>query len=271
MRSMGLSSSVRKRPQGRNRRLYAPIWSQWPSPGSAASARPCQLGLRPGPGLTLVVGRNGSGKSSIAEALEFALTGDSLRWAGKSLEWTNGWRNLHGQDNPAITVGLRVDGERELRTVRVNWSSRKLESAKTAVTLPGCGRQSLDSLGWSDAVRTFRPFLPYKELSTISEGRPIDRYNALAPMLGMETLASTHREPETGPTIGGEGTDRGRRTCLTGHRPATGVARRASQHRDGGALWSMGPRQDRGPRHGHRSRRHRTGGSPRRAGTASLD
>ena len=151
----------------------------------------CKLGLRPGPGLTLVVGRNGSGKSSIAEALEFALTGDSLRWAGKSLDWKNGWRNLHAQDDPAITVCLRVDGEREPRTVRVNWSSRKLESAKTAVTVPGRGRQSLGSLGWSDAVRTFRPFLPYKELSTISEGRPIDRYNALAPMLGMETLQAS--------------------------------------------------------------------------------
>ncbi len=148
----------------------------------------CKLGLRPGPGLTLVVGRNGSGKSSIAEALEFALTGDSLRWAGKSLEWKNGWHNLHAQDDPAIAVELRVDGEPEPRTVRVNWSSSKLESAKTEVTVPGRGRQSLGALGWSDAVKTFRPFLPYKELSTISEGRPIDRYNALAPMLGMEAL-----------------------------------------------------------------------------------
>ena len=33
----------------------------------------CKLRLHPGPGLTLVVGRNGSGKSSIAEAAEFAL------------------------------------------------------------------------------------------------------------------------------------------------------------------------------------------------------
>ena len=148
----------------------------------------CKLSLLPGPGLTLVVGRNGSGKSSIAEALEFALTGDSLRWAGKSLDWKNGWRNLHAQDDPTITVELRVDGEREPRTVRVNWSSPKLESAKTAVTVPGHGRQNLGSLGWNDAVKTFRPFLPYKELSTISEGRPIDRYNALAPMLGMEAL-----------------------------------------------------------------------------------
>jgi hypothetical protein len=38
------------------------------------------LELAPGPGLTLVVGRNGSGKSSFAEAIETLLTGDSLRW-----------------------------------------------------------------------------------------------------------------------------------------------------------------------------------------------
>src|SRR5688572_13590327 len=39
------------------------------------------LKLRPGPGLTLVIGRNGSGKSSFAEALEVLLTGTSVRWA----------------------------------------------------------------------------------------------------------------------------------------------------------------------------------------------
>src|SRR5438046_2184555 len=38
------------------------------------------LTVSPGPGLTIVVGRNGSGKSSFAEALEVALTGDSKRW-----------------------------------------------------------------------------------------------------------------------------------------------------------------------------------------------
>ena len=182
---------VVERPVAATREASAPVRAYLESvavAGFRGIGPTCQLGLRPGPGLTLVVGRNGSGKSSIAEALEFALTGDSLRWAGKSLEWKNGWRNLHAQDDPAITVELRVDGEREPRTVRVNWSSGKLESAKTAVTVPGRGRQSLGSLGWSDAVKTFRPFLPYKELSTISEGRPIDRYNALAPMLGMETL-----------------------------------------------------------------------------------
>lgn len=42
------------------------------------------LPLQPGAGLTLVTGRNGSGKSSFAEAAELALTGDSKRWADRT-------------------------------------------------------------------------------------------------------------------------------------------------------------------------------------------
>jgi hypothetical protein len=42
------------------------------------------LDLTPGPGLTLVVGRNGSGKSSFAEGLELLLTGDTDRWSQRS-------------------------------------------------------------------------------------------------------------------------------------------------------------------------------------------
>ena len=148
----------------------------------------CELHLQPGPGLTLVVGRNGSGKSSFAEAAEFALTGDSLRWSGKSQEWKSGWRNLHEEADPQIKVSMRVEGEREPRVVRVRWTSDKLESAKTEVTIPGEGRHSLDSLGWRAPVKSFRPFLSYTELTTITGGRPVERYNALAPMLGMESL-----------------------------------------------------------------------------------
>ena len=53
------------------------------------------LELPPGPGLTLVVGRNGSGKSSFAEALELLVTGDTYRWANRAKVWQQGWRNLH--------------------------------------------------------------------------------------------------------------------------------------------------------------------------------
>jgi hypothetical protein len=53
------------------------------------------LTLTPGPGLTLVVGRNGSGKSSFAEGLEVLLTGGNKRWDGRSAVWKDGWRCLH--------------------------------------------------------------------------------------------------------------------------------------------------------------------------------
>lgn len=41
------------------------------------------LALPPGPGLTLVVGRNGAGKSTFAEGLETLLIGTSLRRRGE--------------------------------------------------------------------------------------------------------------------------------------------------------------------------------------------
>jgi len=64
------------------------------------------LRLQSGPGLTLVVGRNGSGKSSFAEAAELALTGTNKRWSGggHSAERA-GWRNLHAPDVSKIEIG----------------------------------------------------------------------------------------------------------------------------------------------------------------------
>jgi recombinational DNA repair ATPase RecF len=63
--------------------------------GFRGVGRPARLDLVPGPGLTLVIGRNGSGKSSFAEALEQLLTGETFRWAHRTKEWQGGWRNLH--------------------------------------------------------------------------------------------------------------------------------------------------------------------------------
>src|SRR5258706_14473022 len=45
------------------------------------------LRLQPGPGLTLIAGRNGSGKSSFAQAAELVLTGDNKRWSGRGPVW----------------------------------------------------------------------------------------------------------------------------------------------------------------------------------------
>ena len=57
------------------------------------------LSIPPGPGLVLIVGRNGSGKSSFAEGLELLLTGRNFRWEKpRAKVWQEGWRNLHHHD-----------------------------------------------------------------------------------------------------------------------------------------------------------------------------
>jgi hypothetical protein len=63
------------------------------------------LKFRPGPGLTLVVGRNGSGKSSFAEGIEYLLTGRNYRWEKRPKVWESGWRNLHKSDAVSLKAG----------------------------------------------------------------------------------------------------------------------------------------------------------------------
>ena len=76
---------------------------------SAASGR-VRVPLHPGPGLVVIAGRNGSGKSTIAEALEMALTGKSYRWLNRTAVWTGNWRNLHGGSDAAIRVEIAEEG-----------------------------------------------------------------------------------------------------------------------------------------------------------------
>ncbi|HZJ51272.1 MAG TPA: AAA family ATPase [Actinomycetota bacterium] len=68
------------------------------------------LKLQAGPGFTLVVGRNGSGKSSFADALEVLFIGDSHRWAGRAHVWKEGWRNLHHPHPAMVEAVLLVEG-----------------------------------------------------------------------------------------------------------------------------------------------------------------
>lgn len=79
------------------------------------------LPLELGPGVTLVVGRNGSGKSSFAEAVEMLLTGDNRRWSDRSMIWREGWRNLHHRLPTQVSAELAVEGTRGRTTVRRHW------------------------------------------------------------------------------------------------------------------------------------------------------
>jgi len=139
------------------------------------------LALTPGPGLTLVVGRNGSGKSSFAEALEFLLTGDNQRWsAGRAKIWKEGWRNLHQSERAQIRASLLLDGQPDAHSVTRTWAEGEgLDDGKTT---------SSAELGWEQPLATYRPFLSYNELGSMLDEGPSKLFDALASILGLEDL-----------------------------------------------------------------------------------
>lgn len=148
-----------------------------------------RLELNPGPGLTLVMGRNGTGKSSFAEAAEMALTGRNRRWDGRSAAWQGGWRNLHAPGATEIEVELAVDGLGGKTKVRRTWApDAKLEDSQVVVQPVGRRATDLGFLGWKDALVTYRPFLPYSELGSMLDEGPSALYDAMSSVLGLDEL-----------------------------------------------------------------------------------
>lgn len=148
---------------------------------------PVRLALTPGPGLTLLVGRNGSGKSSLAEALEMLLTGSNRRWLDRPKVWTDGWRNLHHRP-PRITASFAVDGRSAPLTIRRDWAD-DADVAGSVLAIDG-RRRSLEENGWDQALRSYPPLLSHNELGRILEGRPTALYDALAAILGLADIAA---------------------------------------------------------------------------------
>lgn len=162
--------------------------------GFRGIAQSSKLALDPGPGLTLVVGRNGLGKSSFAEAAEFALTSACSRWLGKSADWQKGWRNLHAKHAPMIRCGLAVEGAGET-TVVVRWEEgAELDAGARTVERPGGGSEGIEwsGLGWETPLKTHRPFLSYAELGALVE-KPSGLYDQLEGILGLEAVASARK------------------------------------------------------------------------------
>jgi recombinational DNA repair ATPase RecF len=149
------------------------------------------LRVQPGPGLTLVVGRNGSGKSSFAEALEILLTGTNSRWARRSKIWQEGWRNLHHRERTAVAASFAIDGVKgETQVVRQWANDAGLNESAASVRRPGeTARRDLDELGWTSTIETFRPFLSYNELGATFDA-PTDFHDRLSSILGLEDLTA---------------------------------------------------------------------------------
>src|SRR3954451_23102363 len=141
------------------------------------------LELEPSPGLTVVVGRNGSGKSSFAEGLELLMTGVLKRWEGRPKAWRETWQCLHHTDPTRITARLLLEG------------GEAVELSQTWPHGAGYGDASgraepaavLACHGWDRDLPSFRPFLAYAELATMFDTLS-SLYDALTPVLGLADL-----------------------------------------------------------------------------------
>lgn len=151
------------------------------------------LHVQPGPGLTLIVGRNGSGKSSFAEAAELAVTGASRRWSHNTAART-GWRNIHTTGTSRVAVGLAADGHAGTTTLAREWPpGAALEDAAAYVQEPGARRQPGGPAGWAEPLELYRPFLSYSELGALVDGKPSEMYDALQAILGLDQLIDAER------------------------------------------------------------------------------
>jgi recombinational DNA repair ATPase RecF len=151
------------------------------------------LTLNAGPGLTLIIGRNGSGKSSFAEALEVLFTGDSKRWSERSKVWKDGWRNLHQPHPTSITAELLVAGKGATKVSAVWHAEGAFDDQQNVVQPKGKPKTTLLGLGWNDALVLYRPFLSYNELGSMLDEGPSKLYDALSKVLGLEDLVSAQQ------------------------------------------------------------------------------
>lgn len=142
---------------------------------------PVELNFRPGPGLTLVVGRNGTGKSSFAEGLELLLTGDTLRWSGKAQVWSQCWRNLHHPERTSLEAVFLLEGQPGPVTLHRAWpEGTQLDVGTTVVRRTGQSDLRLADIGWSQALQIHRPILSYNEMGSMFSEGPSKLYDALS-------------------------------------------------------------------------------------------
>lgn len=153
--------------------------------GPAAS-----LEIDPGPGLTVVAGRNGSGKSSFAEAFEVLMTGTLKRWESRSADWKETWRCLHSPVTE-VTAEVAVEGVNGPTVLTRRWEPEvaKLDGAVTSVQPYGQAKIGLDGWGWDRAVSEQRPFLSHAELEALL-AQPKALHDQLNDLLGLEDLES---------------------------------------------------------------------------------
>ncbi|MER8068554.1 AAA family ATPase [Streptomyces sp. NPDC094034] len=148
-----------------------------------------RLPLTAQPGVTLVMGRNGSGKSSFAEGAETALTGRTARLDKQRGEvWRRHWRNLHDGADPKVEVRLAIAGDPRLSTLTCTWPNDDVMAPEVEFRRPGHGRRPFAGIGWKQALNDYSPFLSHADLDNVLNGRPSEQYDSVAAILGLREL-----------------------------------------------------------------------------------
>jgi energy-coupling factor transporter ATP-binding protein EcfA2 len=151
---------------------------------------PTTLSIDPGPGLTLVVGRNGSGKSSFSEALEMVLLGTNQRWEQRVKVWRDGWQNLHHR-HTRVAARFTVNGRKQPLEVARVWNDSAGVDAST-LTVDG-KPASPEVLGWAQQLAGYPPLLSHNELEHALDREQSKLYDALAGILGLGDLAAAQQ------------------------------------------------------------------------------
>ncbi len=149
-----------------------------------------RLKLTPGDGVNLVVGRNGSGKTSLAESIETAFTGTNTRWKRDDRSRREVWRNLHDPTAPRLELRLAISGDEGRSTLTRTWPGEAFEDSIGELRRPGHGRLPADQADWAQALTDYRPFLSSSDLGTVLNGKPLALYDEVNAVLGLGYLSA---------------------------------------------------------------------------------
>lgn len=148
------------------------------------------LNLTPFPGLTVIVGRNGSGKSSFAEALEHLLTGRLQRLENATGAFRGGLRHVGWTGDVKMEAKFAVTGFdggiTRNRVLPVGANETAL--AQMPISVRDGHDLPISDLGWEEAARTWRPVLSTSEIAGLSREKPTEIATAVLEALSLEEL-----------------------------------------------------------------------------------
>ena len=128
-----------------------------------------EIAFDPSPGITLVYGANGSGKSSIVEALDMLLYGMTARFRNQEPEkWRRALFNLHAPGG-GLCEATFTDYSREF-VLRRTWTSPSASPSGFEHISGSAADTAIEQLGWSeDLLEEFRPVLGHGETYALLE------------------------------------------------------------------------------------------------------